>query len=97
MSKSKEIYKFSDPDKVQKKADRLGYGKIYLSKAKDKKYSIINPDGKIVNFGQIGYEDFTKHNDMKRRKSYLQRTSNIKGNWKLNDYSPNNLSRKLLW
>jgi hypothetical protein len=45
----------------------------------------------------MGYEDFTKHKDPIRRHNYLTRTANMKGNWKDNPYSPNNLSRNILW
>jgi hypothetical protein len=43
------------------------------------------------------YEDFTKHKDENRRRNYLKRASNIKGNWKDNPYSKNNLAIHLLW
>jgi hypothetical protein len=43
------------------------------------------------------YEDFTKHKDEKRRENYLKRTANIRGKWKDDPYSKNNLSRCLLW
>ena len=43
------------------------------------------------------YEDYLKHNDETRKKNYLLRSANIKGNWKQNPYSPNNLSRNILW
>lgn len=69
---------------------------LYLSYKKNKKY-MINVNGKTIHFGDIRYEDFTKHNNQKRRLNYLNRTSNIKGNWKNNIFSPNNLSRELLW
>ena len=42
-------------------------------------------------------EDYTKHKDEKRRKSYLARAKGIKGDWKNNKYSANNLSIHLLW
>jgi len=59
---------------------------------------ILNPNtNKFVYFGQMGYEDFTKHKDEKRRENYLKRTANIRGKWKENPYSKNNLSRCLLW
>ena len=45
----------------------------------------------------MGYEDFTKHHDKKRRKNYLTRTKFMKGDWKRNKYSANNLSRNILW
>jgi len=94
-----EIWTWSNPLTAQEKAFRL-YGPtaiLYRSKAKNKKYAIINPSGKIVNFGQIGYEDFLKHKNLDRRNSYLTRTANMKGNWKEDGYSANNLSRNILW
>ena len=71
--------------------------KIGLSTKKNKKYMVTTPDGKIVHFGQIGYEDFTKHKNKTRRKNYLARSCKIRGKWKSNKYSPNNLSIHLLW
>jgi DNA-directed RNA polymerase beta subunit len=58
--------------------------------------SIETPEGHKVNFGS-NMEDFTKHNDEQRRQNYLKRSAGIRGNWKENKYSPNNLSRSLLW
>lgn len=48
-------------------------------------------------FGRMGYEDYTVHHDKERRKRYRARASHIKGNWKKDPYSPNNLALKLLW
>lgn len=93
------IEQFSNPKKVQENAKKY-LGKdavVYLSTKKEKKYMIKDPNDKWVHFGQMDYEDFTKHQDEKRRKNYLTRTANIKGDWKSNKYSPNNLSRNLLW
>jgi hypothetical protein len=45
----------------------------------------------------MGYEDFTKHKDKKRQTAYLKRTENIKGDWKSDKYSANNLARNILW
>jgi hypothetical protein len=95
-----EINKYSNPKKVQEKAKKyLGEGAIiYRSIKKDKKYMIYNPNTKKwVHFGQIPYEDFTKHQDLKRRENYLTRTANMRGNWKNDKYSANNLSREILW
>lgn len=99
LPKSDELYLYSNPIKAQKKAFAY-FGKkgiLYKSSNVNKKYAIIDPSGKIVNFGQLGYEDFTKHNDKNRRNNYLTRTANILGNWKKNPYSANNLSRNILW
>jgi len=97
--KRDELYLYSNPIKAQKKAfTYLGRNAIlYKSQNINKKYAIIDPSGKIINFGQLGYQDYTKHNDKERRKNYLTRTSGMKGNWKDNPYSANNLSRNLLW
>jgi len=89
----------SDPERVLQNAKEY-FGKeitLYPSSRKDKKYMIQKPDGKMVHFGQQGAEDFTYHKNETRRQNYLNRASNIKGNWKDNKYSPNNLSINLLW
>lgn len=94
------LYKYSNPRAVQKKAFQL-YGKdavVYKSDKKEKKYMIQDENtGKFVYFGQIGYEDFTKHQDEQRRQNYLNRATHIKGDWKKNIYSPNFLAITLLW
>jgi hypothetical protein len=70
---------------------------IYLSDRKDKKFCVVAPDGKTVHFGQKGYDDFTKHQNQQRRENYLNRATNIRGNWRNNKYSANNLAINLLW
>jgi len=97
--KKERLEKYSDPTQVFKKA-REYLGKdviIEISGRKDKKYMVKTPEGKWVHFGQMGYEDFTKHKNLKRRQNYLTRSTNIKGDWKKNKYSPNNLSIHILW
>lgn len=97
--KKNELLKWSNPQQAQKLAYKyLGKNAdLYVSTKKDKKYMIQDPNGKWVHFGQIGYEDYTKHQDDKRRKNYLTRTANMRGNWRDNPYSANNLSRNILW
>jgi hypothetical protein len=95
-----EIWKWSNPKKVAEMAKKyLGeQAVIFRSTKPKKKYMIQDPNtNKMVHFGEIGYEDFTKHQDKDRRKNYLTRTANMKGNWKDNKYSANNLSRNILW
>ena len=99
MDKGKDILQFSNPNIVAKKAYKY-FGEhipIYISTKKDKKYMVKDPNDKWVHFGQMGAEDHTKHQDEKRRHSYLRRSTNIRGNWKDNPYSPNNLSINILW
>jgi hypothetical protein len=100
IGKETEILKYSNPDKVFKKAKQyLGSNvDIQLSNRPEKKYMIFNPKRNIwVHFGQMGYEDFTKHIDPIRRHNYLTRTAFMRGDWKNDKYSPNNLSRNILW
>ena len=94
------IYKYSNPRQAQKMAYKyLGKtAKLYPARNSKKKYSIYDKkNGKWINFGQIGYEDYTKHHDKTRRRNYLTRTKFMQGNWKNNKYSANNLSRNILW
>ena len=99
--KIEQLLKVSNPKEVIKKAQQYFNNpdiKVYLSNKKNKKYAIYDKiNKKLVHFGQMGYMDYTMHNDDKRRQNYLSRASNIKGDWKDNIYSPNNLSINLLW
>lgn len=99
MNKIEEIWNYSNPLKVRKNLDKY-LGKeidLYLSNNPKKKYMIKTPHGKWVHFGEFGMQDFTHHVDKERQRRYLSRATNIKGNWKQNPYSPNNLSLFLLW
>ena len=99
LSKGDKLYLYSNPIKAQKEAYRyLGKNAVlYKSANKHKKYAILDPTGKVINFGQLGYEDFLKHQNELRRQNYLHRSFGMKGDWKNNPYSPNNLSRNILW
>ena len=89
---------FTNPAEAKRKAKKyLGDVPLFLSSREDKKYMVIAPSGKKVHFGQMGYEDFTKHKDKQRRAAYLRRASKIKGDWKTDKYSPNNLAMNILW
>ena len=95
----KLIRRYSNPTEVYRRAKKyLGKTvKIGLSTKKEKKYMVTTPHGNIVHFGQMGYEDYTKHKNKTRRKNYLTRSRKIKGDWKNNKYSANNLAIHLLW
>jgi hypothetical protein len=89
---SKTLKTVSNPTTVRRKAKQI-FGsavKIVESRAKGKKYALIRPDGRRVNFGSIDYEECTKHGSDTRRNNYLKRAKGIKGNWKDNKYSANN-------
>ena len=73
---------FSNPREVFEKAKKYLGGNVIikLSDRKSKKYMVLNPEtNKWIYFGQMGYEDFTKHQDPIRRERYLKRTANMKG------------------
>jgi len=97
---SKTLKKYSNPVIAQKMAYKyLGKtAKLYPATKKDKKYRIFDPKNKKwINFGQLKYEDYTKHRNKMKRHNYLTRSKSIKGDWKKNKYSPNNLSIHVLW
>lgn len=91
------IEDYTNPNKVFQNAKRI-YGnnvKIKLSTRKDKKYMLLNPDtNKWVHFGQIGYEDYTKHQNNKRRQLFKIRNQK----WAEQDlYTPGFMSYYLTW
>lgn len=98
-NKEKEILLYSNPDKALDNAIKYLKKDIVfaLSTKKTKKYMVQRPDGKWIHFGEMGYEDFTKHKDKKRQLAYLKRTESIKGDWKKDKYSANNMAREILW
>lgn len=87
---------------ARKYAKQKGYDpeKLTISRRANNK---LNYDG--VNFGAKLYDDYILYKHFyknpveadERRNLYLIRSSKIKGNWKSSPYSPNNLSRRILW
>ena len=86
--------------------------KFEKSKSKNKKYAVITPSGKKINFGDLRYEHFKdttplklyknlNHNDKKRQKNYCARSAGIKDKQgkltKNNLESDNHYSMKYLW
>ena len=62
--------------------------KFEVSKAKNKKYSVVTPSGKKINFGDSRYEHYKDstgvgawskldHNDKERRKQYRTRHEKV--------------------
>jgi hypothetical protein len=98
--KQKLIFQVSDPKVVQVKLSKWLNQEVELlvSPIKNKKYRIWDTrNSKFIDFGDIRYEDFTKHKDKDRRDNYLARAKKIKGAWKSNPYSANNLAIYGLW
>jgi len=65
IEKDDEIYLYSNPITAQKMAYKyLGKTAIlYKSTNHKKKYMILNPNNKWIHFGQMNFEDATKHKD----------------------------------
>jgi len=62
---------WSNPDVAQTIANEYGLT-LYRSKNRTKKYMVLI-NGRVVNFGAMGYEDFTFHRDEKRREAFRRR------------------------
>ena len=89
---------------------KVGKYNYELSTAKGKKLMVV-VNGKLIHFGQKGYEHFKdktgllpkslNHNDPERRKSYRSRTAKITNkDGSLTATDPNSAnyhSRKILW
>lgn len=87
-------------------AEKYGYNPDLLkfSEKSDKKLSYNN-----INFGSSSNKDYIIYKNLeeqnlipkgeaeKNRKNYLARSSKIKGNWKSNVNSKNNLAMRILW
>ena len=98
--KYEELLKVSNPKKVIENAIKYFNNpniEIYLSPLKTKKYMIYDDKLHKVHFGHINYSDYTKHQDEERRDAYLRRANNIRGKWRDNIFSPNNMAINLLW
>jgi Family of unknown function (DUF5754) len=89
---TKMLSTFSDPKFVMRKAARRGM-RVEPSIRPDKKYMLVNGT-KRVHFGAMGYEDWTKHRDSKRRAAF--RTRNRKWAFAPTN-SPAFLAYHLLW
>jgi hypothetical protein len=84
---------------IKNAVDYLGDDVIIKpSNRKNKKLMVLNPStDKFIHFGDSRYSDYTTTLDNKKKNSYLKRSGSIKGNWKKNKYSKNNLAREILW
>jgi len=97
--------------KVRAKAKAEGYPYKLLGYADDgdHKFQIPNEEGRIIRFGKAGYGDFLIWSALEKlgkvkpgyasqkRRVFHNSHSKIKGNWKEDFFSPNNLSLKILW
>jgi hypothetical protein len=104
---TKAGYSLSDYlTKAKRKASKYGLNPKLLTISTNPTYK-LNYDG--INFGSSTNNDFiiysmlakagkiTKDEALTHKKAYLARASNIKGNWKQNPTSKNNLAINILW
>jgi len=99
--------------KAQKKAKDAGYGNgaKLLGFASDgvHKLAMPNEDGKVIQFGRVGYGDHLIYSHLeslgkvpqgtasKKQNTFQKSHSQIRGDWQKNPFSPNNLALKILW
>jgi len=90
---------YSNPEKVFQNAKRYFGNNVQIkpSTRKNKKYMLLNPNNnKWIHFGQMEppMEDYTKHQDKKRRESFRNRNNR----WAHQDiYTAGYLSYYFLW
>lgn len=73
------------------------YLTLTKSPLKNKKWRIIFPDNKSVDFGHSAYEDYTMHKDTTRKKSYISRHKSSE-NWNKSGIRTAGFwSKHLLW
>ena len=96
---------------AQRRAKQFNYPADLLGFADDgeHKLAIPNKDGRIIKFGRVGYGDHLiwghlehtgkapKGTAEAKRRTFHRSHTKIKGDWKSDKYSPNNLALKVLW
>lgn len=96
---------------VREIAKGAGYdpSMLYFSDDGSHKLMYLNPDGKKTHFGAVEYNDFLIYKHLEdlgkvqkgyaeqKRRVFTKSHCKIKGDWKKDKYSANNLSIKLLW
>ena len=89
---------------VKQKARDYGIDPLRINFSNDKTHKLCYNDGdRKVCFGSKSYPDYiiytllNKEDADKKRKQYLARATKIKGDWKSDKYSKNNLAIHILW
>jgi hypothetical protein len=88
--------------KIAKKQNIKNWDSLSIAEAKNKRFSIITPEGKKVNFGLWPFKDgtFLDHKDKKKKQLWRARHIEIKKDGKpayLNPESPEYYSWNILW
>lgn len=96
---------------VRMSAKESGYdpNAVFLSDKPEFKLMYKTPDGSYRYFGRVGYGDYHIYSMLERRgeieegtaskkqDTFVKSHSKIRGNWKRDPYSPNNLAIWILW
>ena len=96
---------------AQRRAKKAGLPFKVLGFASDgiHKLAIPNADGKMIKFGRVGYGDHLIYTHLEKaqkvpmgtadakRNTFHRSHEKIRGNWKSDPFSPNNLALKVLW
>lgn len=92
-NKNNKIWLYSNPLRVQELANKYYNTPVYISDKTNKKYFIIHNNKKIY-FGQMNFEDYTKHKNLTRLNNFKNRNKS----WaKAQKYTPAHLAYYLLW
>lgn len=94
--------KLNDVKNIARNRGIENWDTLKVSNVKNKRFSIISPKGKLINFGLWPFKDgtFIDHGDVIKRYAWKQRHSKILKNGKpayLNPESPSFYSYNLLW
>jgi len=98
-------------EEAKRRAKKNHYPYKLLGFATDGEHKLAIPDaeGRVVAFGRVGYGDHLIYSHLEaagsvpsgtalKKQSVFQKShSKIKGDWRQNPFSPNNLAMKILW
>jgi hypothetical protein len=92
-------------DTARAAAKRAGYDpkSVEFSDTNKHKLMICTPEGKVKRFGAVGNGDFIIWSAVDKAKAAVKRNTfhkshgAMKGNWRADKYSPNNLALGILW
>jgi hypothetical protein len=98
-------------DEARRRAKENHYPYKLLGFASDGVHKLTIPDrnGKLVSFGAVGYGDFLIYSHQEeyekvpkgtadaKKRAFQRSHQRIKGDWRSNPFSPNNLALKILW
>jgi len=94
---------------AQRRGKKFGYKGLEFSDDTTHKLQIRDPKGRLRRFGRVGYGDFLIWSHIEKaqkapkgtadakRRTFQVSHQKIRGDWKSDDYSPNNLALRVLW